>query len=146
MAPINLLSVGALVEQGMSCLFSPGGITKLFFPRDHLTLPGFMFHAKVSNCLSFLKLDFMHHTRAASPIPSVPQAQVVVSSIALLISMDFSYPTVRPDLMLWHRCFGHAGMDTTKAVLTKDYMTGIHFEGPLTCEHCVACIIGKSQQ
>lgn len=34
-APINLLSVGALVERGMSCLFSPGGITKVFFATDH---------------------------------------------------------------------------------------------------------------
>jgi hypothetical protein len=31
-APINFLSVGVLVEQGMSCLFLPGGITKVFYP------------------------------------------------------------------------------------------------------------------
>ena len=44
-APINLLSVGALVERGMSCLFSPGGITKVFFSGDHPLLPGLEFCA-----------------------------------------------------------------------------------------------------
>ena len=34
-APINLLSVGVLVERGMTCLFSPGGITKVFYPDHH---------------------------------------------------------------------------------------------------------------
>jgi hypothetical protein len=53
-APINLLSVGALVEKGMSCLFSPGGITKVFFPDNDPLLPGLMFSATVTNHLSFL--------------------------------------------------------------------------------------------
>ena len=47
--PINLFSVGALVERGMSCLFSPGGITKISYPVDHPTLSGFYFVATVSN-------------------------------------------------------------------------------------------------
>ena len=38
-APINLLSVGALVERGMSCLFSPGGLTRLSYPDDHSQFP-----------------------------------------------------------------------------------------------------------
>ena len=59
MAPINLLSVGTLVERGMSCLFSPGGITKVFFANDHPLLPGLAFLASVANCLSFLGLDFI---------------------------------------------------------------------------------------
>ena len=57
-APINLLSVGALVERGMSCLFSPGGITKVFFSGDHPLLPGLEFCATVANHLSFLKVGF----------------------------------------------------------------------------------------
>jgi hypothetical protein len=40
-APINLLSVGALVERGMSALFSPGGITTVSFLDDHQSLPCF---------------------------------------------------------------------------------------------------------
>ena len=48
-APINLLSVGALVERGMSCLFLPGGITKVFFSDDHATFPGLTFSATVAS-------------------------------------------------------------------------------------------------
>src|SRR5271168_1927904 len=66
-APISLLSVGALVERGMSCLFSPGGITKVFYPDGHSVLPGFKFTAKVSNRLSFLKLDFLRGFSAVPP-------------------------------------------------------------------------------
>ena len=132
-ALINLLSVGALVECGMSCLFSPGSITKVFFPQDHSTLPGFVFEANVSNCLSFLKLDFVQ--------PVVPKPPVVS-----LVSSNYSFPCLKLDFMLWHRCFGHIGMDATRAALTKEYVTGVHYEGPLVQEHCVACIVGKSPQ
>src|ERR1700678_167924 len=38
LAPINLLSVGALAEHGMSCLFSPDGVMKVSYSLDHPTL------------------------------------------------------------------------------------------------------------
>ena len=59
MAPINLLSVGALVEHGMSCLFSPGGITAVSFPFDHPKFPEFILSATINNRLSFLDLKFV---------------------------------------------------------------------------------------
>ena len=37
-------------------------------------------------------------------------------------------------------------MDATRAALTKDYVTGVHYDGPLVHDHCVACIVGKSPQ
>ena len=49
MAPINLLSVGALAERGLCCLFSPDGTTKIFYPDDHPRLPGFSLSASVVN-------------------------------------------------------------------------------------------------
>ena len=58
-APINLLSVGSLVKRGMSALFTPGRLTMVSLPSDHLTLPAFSFSATVHNRLSFLKLDFI---------------------------------------------------------------------------------------
>ena len=67
-APINLLSVGALVEQGMSCLFSPGGITKVFFPDDHPTFSGLTFSATVTSRLSFLQLNFLTPEPASSSL------------------------------------------------------------------------------
>ena len=132
-APINLLSVGALVERGMSCLFSPGGITRVFFPHDHPTLPDFVFQANVSHRLSFLKLDFVQ-----------PVASTVVPPVVSMVSSAYSFPRLKLDFMLWHRRFGHLGMDATRAALSKDYVTGVHCEGPMVREHCVACIVGKS--
>ena len=66
-APLNLLSVGTLVEHGMSCLFSSGSLTKVFYPQNHAKLPGFTFSAVVMNCLSFLKLVFLSPVDSMSP-------------------------------------------------------------------------------
>jgi hypothetical protein len=143
-APINLLSVGALVERGMSCLFSPGGITKIFYPPDHHKLPNFTFSAAVTNRLSFLKLDFIPpvvptafpaHTTVSRPIlaPSSP-------------SLESSFPRIKLDSMLWHRRFGHIGMDATRAALTKDYVTGVRLDGSFLRDHCISCIVGKGPQ
>ena len=68
MAPMNLLSVGALVERGMSCLFSLGGITKVFFPDQHPKLPGLAFSTTVANHLSFLLLDFIPPVASSVPV------------------------------------------------------------------------------
>jgi hypothetical protein len=116
-ASINLLSVGALVEQGMSCLFSPGGITKAFFSRDHPVLPDFVFRANVSNRLSFLKLDFV--SPACSAVFAAPPACIPVDLPAVsMVSSDYSFPRLRLDLMLWHRRFGHISMDATRAAFS----------------------------
>ena len=123
MAPINLLSVGALVEWGMSCLFSPGGITKVFFSDRHPKFPGLTFSAMVTNCLSFLQLDFV------PPVPSSPfafpaQAPSQVSALsspvvsAPALPPASSFPHLKLDLMLWHHRFGHIGMDSTQAALS----------------------------
>jgi len=129
-APINLLSVGSLVKRGMSALFTPGGITRVSFPSNHPNLPDFSFSATVQNRLSFLKLDFVP--------PSVPFPLTALPAL--------TFPWVKLDSALWHRRFGHIGMDATRAMLMKDYVTGVEFEGPFIHDHCVACIIGKSPQ
>ena len=129
-SPINLLSVGALVERGMSASFTPGGITKISFPSDHSNVPGFSFSATVHNRLSFLKLDFM--------LPSLPVSPAALPAL--------TFPRLKLDSTLWHHHFGHIGMDATKAALTKDYVKGVVLEGSFLCDHCIACIIGKSPQ
>jgi hypothetical protein len=146
-APINLLSVGALVEHGMSCLFSPGGITKLYFSDDHPVLPDFVFRATVSNRLSFLKLNFICPTPSRPAVSTEPSVSLpVVLPAVSMVSSEYSFPRLRLDLMLWHRRFGHIGMDATRAALTKDYVTGVLYDGPLVRDHCIACIVGKSPQ
>ena len=143
-APINLLSVGALVERGMSCLFSPGGITKVFYPRNHLKLPGFTFSATVTNRLSFLKLDFL--SPPSSDVSTAFPALILPSSGTSPASADTTFSRIRQDSVLWHRRFGHIGMDATKAALTKNYVKGVLFEGSVLRDRCIPCIVGKSPQ
>ena len=137
-APINLLSVGALAEKGMSCLFSPGGLTKVFFPKDHPRLPDFSFSATVINRLSFLRLVFLPLDLSNVPT-AMPAVLIPHTSVG-------SFPRVKLDSTLWHRRFGHVGMEATKATLTKDYVKGIQFEGPFVHDHCIPCLVGKSPQ
>ena len=139
-APINLLSVGALVERGMSCLFSPGGITKVFFPANHALFPGLTFSATDISHLSFLKLAFLSPTPPSVSL-ALPAA-VPLSSV----SSSSSFPRLKLDSMLWHHRFGHIVMDVTRAALTKDFVTGVQLEGPFVCDHCISCIVGKSPQ
>ena len=148
-APINLLSVGALVERGMSCLFSPGGITKVFFPDDHPNFSGLTFPAFVSNRLSFLKLSFLPPV-GSSPIAlpaQVSSLEDIPSSLTVSSSSSSpSFPRVKLDSMLWHRRFGHLGMEATRAALSKNFVTGVHLEGSFARDYCISCIVGKSPQ
>ena len=153
MAPINLLSVGALIEKGLSCLFSPGSITTVSYPDDHPRLPGLALSATVVNRLSFFKLDFvtavLPSTQLAFPAPVSPPVTPSSSPAVLsppVPSSPSSFPHLKLDSMLWHRRFGHIGMDATHAALTKDYVTGVHLDGSFTCDYCISCIVGKSPQ
>lgn len=114
-APINLLSVGALVERGMSCLFSPGGITKVFFPHDHSKLPDLEFLATVANRLSFLKLAFVSCPPVLPPIalparvldPPASSSSVVseYSFPRLQVRLDSIYALAPPVWSHWHGCY-----------------------------------------
>ena len=152
-APINLISVGALVERGMSCLFSPGGITKVSYPASHPTLSNFSFSATVSNRLSFLNLNFLSPLVSVAPptlsTPDIAQVTAPLSVLAASSSVSpsaYSFPRLKLNSMLWHRCFGHIGMDATRAALTKDSVTGIKLDRFFICDYCISCIVGKSPQ
>ena len=96
-APMNLLSVGVLVERGMSCLFLPGGITKVFFPDQHPTLLGLAFSPTVANHLSFLLLDFVSPVASSVTVPVAfpawvsPPAAVAPSQSAFFPSSSSSH-------------------------------------------------------
>ena len=89
-APINLLSVGTLVERGLSCVFTSGGLTKVFYPQNHAKLPGFTFSAFVTNRLSFLKLVFLPPVDSASP-KYIPFEQASSSSSLLFAGLTFNH-------------------------------------------------------
>ena len=150
-APINLLSVGALVERGMSCHFSPGGVTKVFYPNDHPLLPGFIFLATVTNRLSFFNLTFIPPVISSVPtafpaLATAPLSSPLPSDSSVVAPPAVSFPRLKLDSMLWHRRFGHIGMDATRVALTKNYVTGVRLDGPFIRDYCISCIVGKSPQ
>lgn len=139
-APINLLSVGAFVKRGMSCLFSPGGITKVSFSDDHASFLGLTFSATVNNHLSFFNSNFLPPATSSVSL-ALPAVLRPPSS-----SSSSSFPRLCLDSMLWHRHFGHIGMEATQAALTKDFVTGVKLDGPFVRDHCISCIVGKNPQ
>jgi len=47
----------------------------------------------------------------------------------------------------WHCCLGHLGIDVTRAILTKNYATGVDWSGAVNfSDHCIPCLIGKHPQ
>ena len=83
-APKNLLSVGTLLERGMSCpsLYLPDGITEVFYPDQHPKFPGLTFSATVINHLSFLLLDFIPPVASSFPAVFSPQVSPPVGRAA----------------------------------------------------------------
>ena len=144
-APINLLSVGALVERGFNCLFSPGGVTNLFYPDNHPRLPGLTLPATVLNRLSFFNLSFLPPVSSSSSV-AFPARVLPPQLDPTSEAPTSSFPRVKLDSMLWHRRFGHIGMDATRSALTKEYVTGVHLDGSFARDHCISCIVGKSPQ
>lgn len=122
----------------MSCTFSPGGITKLSYPEDHPRLPGLTLAATVVNRLSFLNLVFIP--------PDPPTTSTALPAIADPSPSAYSFPQIKLDSTLWHRRFGHIGMDATRATLMKNYVKGVQFDGPFIQDHCIPCLVGKSPQ
>ena len=128
-APINLISIGALNENGLMVTFNPGASTHLSLPIDDPDLPGFTFHAMVFHQLSLLNCNFIE------PGDNQP---AVFSAV--------TFPDITPSPSLWHCCFGHIGQDATCTMLTWDYVTRAAYKGSFIHEHCIVCIIGKSPQ
>ena len=79
-----------------------------------------------------LKLDFI----LPSDVPTSP-------SLAFSV---LTFPKTKLTPILWHRRFGHLGMDAIREALTKEYALGLQFTSTFTPEHCIACVVGKSPQ
>jgi len=45
-------------------------------------------------------------------------------------------------MKLWHRRLGHLGQETVRALLTKDFATGVSFVGSFDKVRCVPCLVG----
>ncbi|KAF5381798.1 hypothetical protein D9615_005519 [Tricholomella constricta] len=140
--PINLLSVGSLAEKDMHLVFEKN-VTSIHLPDSVSHSPEHTISATVVRRLSFLHLDFV--LPPLSPYPSHLNDFLVLPAIEQQPS-DLSFPRVDLTPNLWHRRFGHLGLDATRAVLTKSYATGVKYEGPFSDTHCIPCLIGKHPQ
>ena len=139
-APINLISVGALTEKGAVFTFSRGQTT-IAFPSDHPVLPSFSFDATVLNRLSFLDCNFILPPSSITPSLSDPSSPLLDLDDVALATV---FPQVSLTPELWHRRFGHLGIEATRAVLTKDYATGVVYTGHFSPTHCIPCLVGKT--
>lgn len=141
-APINLLSVGALVEKGLDIPFMKDH-TLIAFPSSHPTLSGLSFEAIIMHHLLFLNCDFV-------PPPASPPFVLndLVSPLHDLSNSAFAklFPQTSLTSELWHRHLGHPGIEATHAVLTKSYATGVEYTGAFDHSHCIPCLIGESPQ
>ena len=126
-APVNLISVGALNEQGLVVMFNPGTLMELSLPPDDPDLPGFIFHATVIHRLSLLHYDFV--------LPDEDLLKPMVFSV-------LSFPNVVPSPSLWHCHFGHLGEDATWAALTQDYIWGAVFKPHRLGSFCTWICVG----
>lgn len=144
--PMNLVSVGAFIDKGILVDFkadppNAASSSSSFIPTTtihfHPSLPavgGLSFLATVKRRLSFLNFEFIYPPSPADPVVGNPVTAMPV------------FPKVRLTPELWHRRFGHANMDVTRAILTKDYATGVKWEGAFEHTHCIPCIVGKTPQ
>lgn len=133
--PINLLSVGSMVENDIKLVFEKDATT-IHFPDASKDLRGKSLSAMVHKRLSFLHCDFVP--------PPTPHVDTPLSFPAIASNTKATtFPRVEATPELWHRRFGHLGRDATRAVLTKNYATGVAYVGPFQDTHCIPCIIGK---
>ena len=136
-APINLISVGAMTEKGAIFTFAPGSTSISFLNPLNSSL-SFSFNATLRHHLSFLECDFVLPPSIATSSLSTSDC----TDTALLAT--FPVAPLTPDL--WHQRFGHLGRAATQAALTKDYATGLTYEGKFEKLHCIPCLIGKQPQ
>ena len=134
-APLNLISVGAMTEKGATFTFAPGH-TSVLFPTPQPSVPDFLFPATLLHRLSFLNCDFVLPSSSSSVSSTVDPDMALVAS--------FPAVPLTPDL--WHRRFGHVGRAATRAALTKNYATGLVYEGQFDNSTCIPCLIGKQPQ
>ena len=141
--PINLLSVGAMAEKHVHVVFD-FGVTSIYIPWSSCGADGLFLSASMVDRLSFLKCDFILLLDACPSDLDLPSPVTFPALSTAKPMLSFPHTPVNPEL--WHRHFGHLGMDATCDVLTKPYASGVSYDGPFTHSHCIPCIIGKHPQ
>lgn len=139
--PINLFSVGVMQEKEHVLVFGPK-VTTIHLPQVMTSWKGLTIEAMFMRRLSFLHCDFL------LPLTAPGLSLIVVSGPTAPPddTPNVFFPCIPADFGLWHCHIGHLGMEVTKDLLTKPYATGITYDGDLTHQHCIPCLIGKHPQ
>ena len=134
----------------MPIIFGAGTppLTTIQFPGTHPTFPGLEIVAEFHHHLSFLNSKYAVPRPAPGtvfgplPPPSAPTSlpPAACDDVAAYV-VNFKAPPLTQDL--WHRRLGHIGQDATRAVITKDYASGVRLDGPISYgDVCVPCLLG----
>ena len=110
--PINLLSVGAMIEQDFKVYFKKEG-TFVHTPPTSSLGTCLIFMATMINRLLFLYCDFVLPPMPHPILPLVPPTVLAAPALPLseLSTTFFPHVTVTPEL--WHHRLGYLGMDAT---------------------------------
>lgn len=130
--PINLLSVGALLEKGVETHFVAGPSCIVSFP-EAFTVPelrGLNLQTTMVHRLPFLYLHFV----------TPPIVEYIERPPTTAIASVAASPH------LWHRRVAHAGMDSVRELLNHDYAVGVKTAGRFLTEPCTSCVVGKRPQ
>ena len=120
-SPFNLLSVEAFLEAKMPVNFQTDGYAKVHLLRDNDRLAGQTFTAEIHGRLAFLQCEFL---LPPGPIPDDP----ALPSPAMVFS---TFTPQEPDFALWHERLAHAGIESTREVLTGTYGKGVLWNGKI---------------
>ena len=113
--------------------FQTDGYAIIHLPREHDRLVGQTFTAEIHGCLAFLQCEFLLPPEPAPDDPALPST-----------AMAFTLFTPRePDFTLWHEHLAHAGIESTREVLTGTYGQGVNWNGKTRHTKCIYCILGK---
>ena len=139
--PINLILVGYLQEQLFHILFHPTG-TDIYFSAKPGQSP-LVVEATLLHCLSFLNIEIVLCLTLVAP--DTLSSPLPISHISHAIPSPSFIPFSK-SLELWYCHLGHPGMDSTRHIITKDFIDGINFTDPTPHIHCVSCILEKQLQ
>ncbi|KAH7867625.1 uncharacterized protein C8R40DRAFT_995741, partial [Lentinula edodes] len=121
-APVNLLSVGAMLEHGFTFTISPQTV-QIHPDPDHFAI------ADVVRPLCVLRGKFL------LPKEEIPDF--------IHIAMPVFLPRI-PNGALFHECFGHPGIDLTNELLTGTSAEGLEeWNGTKMRGICDSCLKGK---
>lgn len=131
-ACVNLLLVGRMVMNGVSCNFGDGGVSLVFGGKKFGS--GRMIGRLFVLGVEFVKPPALPPAATQTTIAADPFLNVAPSDVACFTKVPL-------DIDLWHHRMGHIGDFATRTLLKST--TGASFPDGSDLSRCEPCIIGK---